>query len=96
MENIFEKMIKTFYQCFISALLVSTLLYGDFGLSTLKAIVVSAVASGLSGMMNYFFRYLDRKDEIRNEEKICESDDDKGCEDNVRDGFSHDWDEYLR
>lgn len=95
-DSIFEKVLKTFYQCFI-ATFVSSLAFADnFEISTVKAITIGCFASSLSGAMNYYFRYLDLKERSAEDgQKVLESSNDTNDKNNVRDGLSYDWDKHI-
>lgn len=96
MDSIFERVIKTFYQCFIATFIASLAFADKFDIATVKAITISCMASSLSGAMNYYLRYLDLKEsEKKNGEKILESSSSKSNKDNSRNSSCDDWDKHI-
>lgn len=96
-DSIFERVLKTFYQCFIATFVASLAFADNFEISTVKAITISCFASSLSGAMNYYFRYLDlKKGDSKDEQNFLESSCNSSNKNNVRGSFSDDWDKHIR
>ena len=61
MRNIIERAIKTFFEAFIGALVI-TLPNADLtDKSVLYSIIIGAVATGISALLNFALNYIDKK-----------------------------------
>ncbi len=65
-DKLYGKIIKTFLEGFLSALIVSLNTIHDFSnLDLLKSVIVGALAMGISAVINLFQEYLNGKSNIK-------------------------------
>lgn len=63
MKDIFIRALKTFFQGFLASLMLSLNNLSNFDENLLKSALLGALAGGISALMNFIIKLLDKGDE---------------------------------